>query len=66
MVKGARVLLAMALGVGHKRHLTASKSDNPQVLTLARPDETSIPAHAQHFESKEKHEKIFPGARNFR
>ncbi len=48
------------------RHLTASKKEDPNVLTLARPDEISIPAHAQHLESKEKHEAIFPGARNFR
>ncbi len=48
------------------RHLTESKNDDPDLLTLARPDEKSIPAHAQHFASKEKHEEIFPGARNFR
>ena len=48
------------------RHLTTTKNEDPQVLTLARPDETSIPAHAQRFKSKEKHEEIFPGARNFR
>ncbi|MEP7228789.1 MAG: hypothetical protein ABI691_00975 [Ginsengibacter sp.] len=29
-------------------------------------DETTIPAHAQHFKSKDKLEEIFPGARNFR
>ncbi|MEO6638801.1 MAG: error-prone DNA polymerase [Ginsengibacter sp.] len=48
------------------RHLTASKKQEPNLLTLARPDEISIPAHAQHFKSKDKHEEIFPGARNFR
>ena len=48
------------------RHIAPSHNEDPQVLTLARPDEKSIPAHAQHFESKDKHEEIFPGARNFR
>jgi len=40
------------------RRLTPSKTQDLPVLTLARADETSIPAHAQ--------ENIFPGARNFR
>jgi error-prone DNA polymerase len=51
------------------RHLTPSNVEEPQVLTLARPDETSIPAHAQNKRSQVRltgQEKIFPDARNFR
>jgi len=51
------------------RKLSASQHDDPNVLTLARPDETSIPTHAQHkpVQTKEKTQKeIFPGARNFK
>jgi error-prone DNA polymerase len=48
------------------RNLTAANNDNLPVLTLARADEKSIPAHAQHTESKVRHEELFPGARNFR
>ena len=40
------------------RHLTASENTDLPVLTLARADEKSIPAHAQ--------KKLFPDARNFR
>jgi error-prone DNA polymerase len=51
------------------RNLTSSQNDDPQVLTLARPDETSIPAHVQkdRLKLKEAHEeKVFFGGRNFR
>jgi error-prone DNA polymerase len=51
------------------RHLTPACTENVSVLTLARPDETSIPAHAQNKRSQVREvagEKVFPGARNFR
>ncbi|MDQ6904958.1 MAG: error-prone DNA polymerase, partial [Bacteroidota bacterium] len=51
------------------RHLTPSYNEEPQVLTLARPDETSIPAHAQNKRSQKRssaQENIFPDARNFK
>ena len=50
------------------RQLTASKTDNPQVLTLAYADEKSIPAHAQINKQKLKaeEENVFYGGRNFR
>ncbi|MDQ2862865.1 MAG: error-prone DNA polymerase, partial [Bacteroidota bacterium] len=51
------------------RHLTPSHNENVPILTLARPDEKSIPAHAQNKRSQVREiakEKIFPGARNFR
>ena len=51
------------------RHLTPSYNEDPQVLTLARPDETSIPAHAQKKRSQKRsstQENIFPVARNFK
>ncbi len=51
------------------RHLTPSYRENPQVQTLARPDETSIPPHAQNKRSQVRgktQEKLFPEARNFR
>jgi error-prone DNA polymerase len=50
------------------RHLTPSRNDDPPVLTLARPDEKSIPPpqnkRSQVREDSQK--KIFPEARNFR
>jgi len=51
------------------RHLTPSQNENVPVLTLARPDEKSIPTHAQNKRSqvrKVEQESIFPEARNFR
>ena len=51
------------------RHLTPSHNENVPVLTLARPDEKSIPVHAQNKRSqvrKVEQEKIFPEARNFK
>ena len=51
------------------RHLTPSYNENLPVLTLARPDEKSIPAHAQNKRSQVREdagEKIFEKARNFR
>jgi len=51
------------------RQLTASNDDNPQVLTLAYADETSIPTHAQKNKPKlkgEEEERVFYGGRNFR
>lgn len=50
------------------RRLTPSKSELPQVQTLAFPDEASIPA-AQNKRSQVREdakEKVFPQARNFR
>lgn len=50
------------------RDLTPSRNDDPQVLTLARPDEKSIPP-PQNKRSQVREtpqEKIFPEARNFR
>jgi error-prone DNA polymerase len=51
------------------RHLTATEEENPPVLTLARGDETSIPAHAQ-VKKARVHESIqqdiFHKGRNFR
>ena len=51
------------------RQLTASKTDNPQVLTLAYADEKSIPSHAQINKPKskaEEEENVFYGGRNFK
>jgi error-prone DNA polymerase len=48
------------------RQLTAAHKEELQLLTLARADETSIPTHAQRTKAKERHEELFPGARNFR
>ena len=51
------------------RQLTASKTDNPQVLTLAYADEKSVPAHAQNNKQKlkaEEEENVFYGGRNFK
>ncbi len=51
------------------RHLTALSEENLPILTLARGDETSIPAHAQHKKQKipESTQKdIFYKGRNFR
>ncbi|HRH50444.1 MAG TPA: error-prone DNA polymerase [Panacibacter sp.] len=45
------------------RKLAPSATEEPQVLTLGRSDETSIPTHVQ---SKREQEKIFPGGRNFK
>lgn len=47
------------------RVLTASRKDDPQVLTLARPDEKSIPP-PQNKRSQVREEIVFPQARNFR
>jgi len=46
-----------------------SKTDNPQVLTLAYADEKSVPPHTQNNKLKlkaEEEEKVFYGGRNFR
>ncbi len=51
------------------RYLTPSQNEELPLLTLAYPDEKSIPAHAQNKKSPVREvaqEKIFPGARNFR
>ncbi len=51
------------------RHLTPIPIENVPVLTLARPDETSIPSHAQNKRCQVREiaqEKVFPEARNFR
>lgn len=51
------------------RYLTPSQNEKLPLLTLAYPDEKSIPAHAQNKRSQVREvaqEKIFPGARNFR
>ncbi len=51
------------------RKLTPANNETPQVLTLARPDETSIPTHAQNKRSQVREdgsEKVFPEGRNFR
>ena len=51
------------------RYLTPSQNEELPLLTLAYPDEKSIPAHAQNKRSQVREiaqEKIFPGARNFR
>ncbi len=51
------------------RQLTASKKDNPQVLTLAYADEKSVPPHAQNNKPKlkgKKEERVFYSGRNFR
>lgn len=51
------------------RHLTPSQNENVPLLTLARPDEKSIPTHAQNKRSQVREivqENIFPEARNFR
>ena len=45
------------------RHLAPSQNEEHNVLTLARPDETSIPAHAQKLTVREI---VFPKARDFR
>ncbi|MEO6328748.1 MAG: OB-fold nucleic acid binding domain-containing protein [Ginsengibacter sp.] len=50
------------------RHLTPSQNENLPLLTLAYPDEKSIPP-PQHKRSQEREvaqEKIFPEARNFK
>ena len=51
------------------RHLTAFSEENLPILTLARGDETSIPAHAQHKKQKMPEniqKEIFHKGRNFR
>ncbi len=51
------------------RHLTVTEEENPPVLTLARGDETSIPAHAQVKKAEEREsiqQDIFHKGRNFR
>ena len=50
------------------RKLTASSSENIPVLTLARPDEKSIPPAQNKRTQVREHaqEKVFPEARNFR
>jgi len=51
------------------RQLTPSKTDNPQVLTLAYADEKSVPPHAQNNKPKlkaEEDKKVFYGGRNFK
>ncbi len=51
------------------RHLTVTKEENPPILTLARGDETSIPAHAQVKKTEDREsiqQDIFHKGRNFR
>jgi len=50
------------------RQLTASQNDSPAVLTLARPDERSVPPGQDKRSQVRKtaEENIFPGARNFK
>ena len=51
------------------RQLTATKTDIPQVLTLAYADEKSVPAHAQNNKPKlkgEEEESVFYAGRTFR
>ncbi|MEO6327292.1 MAG: error-prone DNA polymerase [Ginsengibacter sp.] len=51
------------------RHLTPTQNENLPLLTLAYPDEKSIPAHAQNKRSQVRdvaQGKIFPQARNFK
>ncbi len=51
------------------RHLTPSHNEDIPILTLARPDEKSIPAHAQNKRPQVRltaQENIFPEARNFK
>jgi error-prone DNA polymerase len=50
------------------RKLTPSTNETPQVLTLARPDETSIPPGLNKRSQKRANaqEKLFPEARNFK
>ncbi len=51
------------------RKLTTTRDENPPVMTLARPDETSIPVHAQNKRSQVRtagEENIFHPGRNFR
>ena len=50
------------------RKLTPTRNETPQVLTLARPDETSIPpGHNKRTQLGETAQKlIFPGGRNFK
>jgi error-prone DNA polymerase len=49
------------------RYLSVGEEEKPPVLTLARGDETSIPAHAQKIPKKESQQgNIFYNGRNFR
>ena len=50
------------------KHLTAAQQENPPVLTLARPDEKTIPpAQNKRTQVREQaQEQLFPKARNFR
>ena len=50
------------------RDLTTSSKENIPVLTLARPDETSIPPGLNKRSQVREHsqENVFPGARNFK
>ena len=49
------------------RHLTPAQNEDPQVLTLARPDEKSAPPLDNRIKNMEvSQKKIFPEARNFR
>lgn len=50
------------------RRLTPSKNEEPNVLTLAYPDEKSIPVGINRKTQKREipQEKLFPGARNFK
>ena len=50
------------------RKLIPSSKETPQVLTLARPDEKSIPPPQNKRSQVREHaqEKVFPEARNFK
>ncbi len=50
------------------RRLTATGNEDPQVLTLARPDEKSAPpgVSKKSKDTDQLQQKIFPGGRNFR
>ncbi len=50
------------------RKLTPFRNEDPDVLTLARPDETSAPTHNDPRSQMKKKEgdAVFPGARNFK
>jgi error-prone DNA polymerase len=49
------------------RHLTPAQNEDPQVLTLSRPDEKSAPPRDNRIKNMEvTQKKIFPEARNFK
>ena len=49
------------------RHLTPANNETPNVLTLAFPDETSMPPGInKQSQVRKKGEEVIPGARNFR